>query len=119
MKKYKSVLLAASLLVANPVYANDAVKKGAEVYGGICVACHGEDGKGAIPGAPNFTSPKGPMAQTDAVLFDHIVNGFESPGATMAMPVLGGDEDLTEQDIKNVIEYLRAAFQKKEKKCLN
>lgn len=103
--------LAAAVLVTSPVYAGDDVNKGAEVYGGTCIACHGENGKGEIPGVPDFTSAKGPLSKTDAVLLDHIIDGFESPGSDMAMPELGGNEDLTEQDIKNVISYLRAAFQ--------
>ena len=103
--------VAATALMAGSAYANDVVKQGAEVYGGTCIACHGEKGKGEIPGVPDFTSAKGPLAQSDVVLLDHIINGFESLGSDMAMPELGGDEDLTEQDIKNVIAYLRAAFQ--------
>lgn len=110
-KKGIGAALAAAILVIQPAYANGDVKKGAEIYEGTCVACHGENGKGEIPGVPDFTSAKGPLAKTDAVLLDHIINGFESPGSDMAMPELGGDEDLTEQDIKNVIAYLRAAFQ--------
>ena len=106
-----SLAVVATILMAGSAYANDGVKQGAEVYGGICVACHGEKGKGEIPGVPDFTSSKGPLAKSDAVLLDHIINGFESPGSDMAMPELGGDEDLTEQDIKNVIAYLRAAFE--------
>lgn len=102
--------LAITSLVTGPVNADD-LKQGAEVYGGTCIACHGENGKGEIPGVPDFTSAKGPLAKTDAVLLDHIINGFESPGSDMAMPELGGDEDLNEQDIRNVIAYLRAAFQ--------
>lgn len=102
--------VAATALMVGSAYANEGVK-GAEVYGGTCIACHGEKGKGEIPGMPDFTSSKGPLTQSDAILLDHIINGFESPGSDMAMPELGGDEDLTEQDIKNVIVYLRATFQ--------
>lgn len=103
--------LAITSLMTGPVHAND-VKLGAEVYGGTCVACHGENGKGEIPGVPDFTSAKGPLIKTDAVLLDNIINGFESPGSDLAMPELGGNEDLTEQDIKNVIAYLRSKFEK-------
>lgn len=88
------------------------VKLGGKIYGGTCVACHGKNGKGEIPGVPDFTSAKGPLAKTDAILLDHIINGFESPGSDMAMPELGGNEDLTEQDAKNVIAYMRAKFQR-------
>lgn len=105
--------LAASLLIANSAYADDAVSKGAEVFEGTCIACHGESGKGEIPGVPDFTSPKGPLTQTDEVLLEHIMEGFESPNSIMEMPALGGNEDLTEEDIKHVLAYLRATFQHK------
>lgn len=102
--------LAVTILVMNSANAKADAKLGAEVYGGTCIACHGGNGKGEIPGVPDFTSHKGPLAKTDAVLLDHIMNGFESPGSFMAMPELGGNDDLTEQDIWNVIAYMRAKF---------
>lgn len=114
-----ALILALSILVAHAVNAKDhgtdAVKKGAVVYGGTCIACHGENGKGEIPGVPDFTSAKGPLVKTDAVLLDHMMNGFQSPGSDLEMPALGGDPDLTEQDIKNVLAFLRAKFQHKKK----
>lgn len=105
--------LAATILMAPPVIAKDDVNKGAEVYEGTCIACHGENGKGEIPGVPDFTSSKGSLAKTDALLLDHIMNGFQSPGSDMEMPALGGNEDLKEQDIKNVLAYIRKTFQTK------
>ncbi len=105
--------LAATLAATTPAIAMGDAKKGAEVYEGTCIACHGENGKGEIPGVPDFTSAKGPLAKTDAVLLDHIMNGFQSPNSDMEMPALGGNEELTERDIRNVIAYLRATFQGK------
>lgn len=105
--------LAVTIMATGTVNAQDAVKRGAEVYSGTCIACHGENGKGGeIPGVPDLTSAKGPLAKTDAILLDHIINGFESPGSDMAMPELGGNEDLTDQDVKNVIAYMRVKFQR-------
>ncbi len=110
------VALVTIVVMAYSAHAGDGVaadiKKGAEIYAGTCIACHGENGKGGdIPGVPDFTSPKGPLGKSDAVLFDHILNGFQSPGSDFEMPELGGNEDMTEQDIINVMAYLRAKFQ--------
>ena len=108
--------LMAGLFMTAPAFAQGDVKKGAQVYEGTCIACHGENGKGEeLPGVPDFTSAKGPLAKKDAVLLGHIINGFESPGSDLAMPALGGNEDLTEEDIRNVLAYLRAKYQPKSK----
>jgi len=83
---------------------------GSEVYTQTCIACHGENGKGTVPGAPNFTRADGPLAQSDETLLSHIKRGFKSPGSAMAMPPKGGNMSLTDGDIKAVLEYLRETF---------
>lgn len=88
-------------------------ENGKAVYETTCFACHGKDGKGAIPGVPDFTKNNGPLNQPDDVLFDHVKNGFQSPGSMMPMPPLGGNPDLTDQDIRDAIFFLRQEFQKK------
>ncbi|VAV94129.1 hypothetical protein MNBD_ALPHA02-721 [hydrothermal vent metagenome] len=108
------VALMAGLLMTAPAFGQGDAKKGAEVYEGTCIACHGGSGKGEIEGVPDFTSTKGPLAmKADEVLLDHITNGFESANSMLAMPELGGNEDLTEQDVENVLAYLRATFEPK------
>src|SRR5574341_648704 len=81
---------------------------GKSVYEGTCIACHGANGKGAIPGAGDFTAPGGALSRSDAVLKKRITEGFQSPGSPMAMPPKGGNPTLTDQDIDAVILYLRA-----------
>jgi len=108
-----SLALAVTSLVIGSLNAKDNVKLGEEVYSGTCIACHGENGRGEISGVPDLTLDNGPLAKTDTILLDHIINGFQSKGSDMAMPELGGNEDLTEQDIKNIIVYMRAKFQDK------
>lgn len=83
---------------------------GAQIYNQTCIACHGPDGKGAMPAAPDFTSSKGPLSKPDDILFKHILEGFQSPGSPMAMPAKGGNTDLTEQDIRTVLNYIRQTF---------
>jgi cytochrome c5 len=102
--------LAATLMIILPANAQEDVNRGAEVYEETCIACHGENGKGEIPGVPDFTSSKSPLAKEDIVLLDHIINGFQGPTSDLEMPALGSNEDLTEQNIKDVIVYMRAKF---------
>tara|TARA_R110002110_G_scaffold70800_5_gene189537 strand:- start:6251 stop:6760 length:510 start_codon:yes stop_codon:yes gene_type:complete len=85
---------------------DDLRARGREIYGDTCVACHGEDGKGALPGTPDFTDKGGVLSQPRATLIYNIANGFQSPGSAMAMPAKGGNEDMTDEDIKAVLEYL-------------
>ncbi len=85
---------------------------GEAIYKQVCVACHGADGKGTLPGAPDFTSRKGPLAKTDKVLIKNITQGYQSPGSPMAMPAKGGKADLTAADIRAVLAYLRRRFGK-------
>ncbi len=109
------VVLLTVALASTGVFAdNSAVAKmvtaGKGVYSQTCIACHGANGKGAIPGVPSFTSSDGPLSKTDAVLQKHISEGFQSPGSPMAMPAKGGNPSLDESDIEAVLTFIRAEF---------
>ncbi|MBT5676511.1 MAG: cytochrome c [Rhodospirillaceae bacterium] len=83
---------------------------GDEIYNETCVACHGEDGTGEVPGAPDFTQQDGVLVQADDILMKHIEDGFQSPGAMLEMPAKGGDDSLEMDDIMNVLSYLHKKF---------
>jgi len=93
----------------SPVMAADS-GRGAEIYAQTCVACHGADGRGTLPGVPDFTSKSGPLSKGDSVLLQHITDGFQTPGSVMAMPPKGGNPDLTEDDVIDVLYYIRGKF---------
>jgi len=100
--------------VASTTLAADTASElsGADIYNQTCIACHGANGKGALPGAPDFTKSDGPLAQSDVVLLQHITEGFQSPGSPMAMPPKGGNASLTTRDIQAVLGFLRKSFGK-------
>jgi len=108
--RYGKLIFVGSLLLGSTTHA--AELSGKAVYDGTCVACHGPDGKGAIPGAPNFTEKNGPLAKPDGLLKKHILEGFQSTGSPMAMPPKGGNPSLTGADIDNVLRYLRSRFKR-------
>jgi len=83
---------------------------GKDIYTQTCIACHGGDGKGALPGTPNFTDKHGRLSKTDDELMNSLINGIQSPGSPMAMPAKGGNSELATGDLKNVLEYLRKTF---------
>jgi len=110
---YRGKDAAGKFITRAPMAFTEAmVRRGEERYNIYCVACHGANGKGVVPGAPNFTRADGPLSQSDEALFNHIKLGFKSPGSAMAMPPKGGNMNLTDGDIKTVLKYLRDAYSK-------
>lgn len=84
-------------LVAGSVFAADP-GKGGQLYGINCVTCHGEDGRGTMPGVPDFTRGEG-LFQPNHVLAKSIREG------KTIMPAFRGI--LTNNEIDDVIAYLR------------
>lgn len=106
--------LSLALLLGGPAFAGDQsadINRGNEVYHQTCVACHGADGKGAIPGAPDFTKSGGVLSHSEDLLEQRVENGFHSRGSPMSMPAKGGNPTLTEDDIRDVLVYMQSAFQ--------
>ncbi len=90
--------------------ATGNARSGEEIYAQTCVACHGADGKGALPGVPNFSRADGPLGKSNEILHQNILLGYQSPRSPMAMPPKGGNPALTGDDIDLVLRYLRKAF---------
>lgn len=93
----------ATLAAADPA-------RGARVYGETCVACHGDNGAGAIEGVPPMSGPGGRLAKPDEQLLRHIIDGYQSPGSPMPMPARGGNPELTDQELADALAYMRQKF---------
>ncbi|WJW74274.1 c-type cytochrome [Thiohalobacter sp. IOR34] len=87
-----------------------AAADGEAIFSQTCIACHGADGKGVLPGVPDFTRPGGRLAKSDEALLNSIRNGYQSPGSPMAMPPKGGNSALSEADLRAVLGYIRKTF---------
>lgn len=86
---------------------------GKAVYQKNCAACHGADGKGALPGTSDFATSDRLFGQGWEVVFRHVSGEHPSPDSPpMPMPPRGGKADLTDQDLWNVLAYIRQAFRK-------
>lgn len=70
------VAAALALGVAQPAGVEEA--PGKAVYEGTCVACHGPDGKGIVPGVLDLTKKDGPLAKPDAVLIKNITRTLQT-----------------------------------------
>ncbi len=86
------------------------VVHGKEIFSQTCIACHGADGKGTIPGVPDLTAADGRLVNPDDLLLTNIIKGYQSEGSLMAMPPMGGNPDLTEQDMADVLAYMRKEY---------
>ncbi|BAN36053.1 cytochrome c, class I [Sulfuricella denitrificans skB26] len=105
------VLAATCAVFVSLSSAADDLGHGEAVYNGICLACHGGDGAGSLPGVPDLTEVAAPLSQDDAVLLKRMVEGFKSPGSPMEMPPRGGNPALTDADLKAALKYMRKTFQ--------
>jgi mono/diheme cytochrome c family protein len=100
--------------VKNPVAATpESIATGKQVYTRYCATCHGTTGQGGsgsdiIPPAPNLTDDEWKRGSTDGEIFDVIKNGV--PPDLFMEP--WGDR-IKDQDIWNVVNYVRSIAKKK------
>jgi mono/diheme cytochrome c family protein len=110
----RCVIMVVALAWAGFVLADgtptDSIAAGKAIYTQTCIACHGVNGKGTLPGVRDFTAPDGPLSKTDAELLKSIRDGFQRPGSPLTMPARGGNPALTDHDIELVLGYLRETF---------
>ncbi|AGS39642.1 c-type cytochrome [Cycloclasticus zancles] len=90
--------------------ASSSAISGEKIYQSNCMACHGANGKGALPGVPDFTNKMGPLTKTDAQLLNNIINGFQSPNSSMQMPARGGNSSLSDAELSAALGYIRETF---------
>lgn len=79
---------------------------GSDVYQSTCVACHGS----GLAGAPKFGDPNAwsrRIAKGKGVLYAHALSGFQ--GTRGVMPPRGGRPDLSDQSVKNAVDYMTKA----------
>ena len=116
------VLAAAMILIVGACGGNDAADEGSDVAGApvvadgekvfinTCLACHGKGGAGIeglgkpMPGSEFITS----LSDAELVAFLKEGRGTDHPDNTTGidMPARGG-RDLSEQDLVDVVAYIR------------
>lgn len=110
-----SRIISVFLLIAGFVFsvtASENELNGEIVYIQNCQVCHGDDGHGAMPGAPDLIEKSSWEKQSDSKLLSRLKNGIQTPGAIMAMPPKGGNPNLTDRELKASIQYIRNTLMK-------
>lgn len=105
----QTVILSVAVMIGLTAGAH-AAPDGKAIYEQTCIACHGANGKGALPGVPDLTGKSGRLSKPDGVLIKNMMDGFQTPGSPMAMPPKGGNPALTREDIESVLGYMRKRF---------
>ncbi len=102
------------LLAAHAVAQSDSavatISLGREVYSQTCMACHGGDGKGTMPGVRDLTGEETSLAKTDDVLIRSITEGLTLSDTPIPMPPKGGNPSLSDAEIRAVLAYMRNEF---------
>jgi mono/diheme cytochrome c family protein len=107
--------LAVPLTAKDPVVADaGSVTRGSQIFAANCAVCHGATGRGDGPAAGSLTPATPPPADfTSAHARLHydgeFFNWIKDGKLHTAMPAFG--DKLTDQDIWDVINYLRVEFQ--------
>lgn len=91
---------------AGPVLAVSEAALGRDVFASTCAACHGPDGKGMKGLGKNLVVSDFVAGKSDDGLRQFIIEG--RPDAKPApMPARAGRDDLTDEDLKHVVVYMR------------
>ena len=98
----------------NPVAASpESIAAGKQIYQRSCATCHGANGEGGpgndlIPAAPSLVDEQWDHGSSDGEIFDVIKNGVP-PDFNMTP----WKSKLKDEDIWNVVNYLRSIAKKK------
>jgi disulfide bond formation protein DsbB len=88
---------------------------GKAAYAKTCTACHGPEAKG-VPGlGKDLTTSEFVASKSDAELKEFIITGRPASDplntTRVDMPAKGGNPSLTDQDIENIVAFLRSIHQ--------
>lgn len=92
---------------ALPVLAPDNVAHGRDVFATTCAACHGADAKGIKGLGRDLVESDFIAMRSDGEMHEFLVTG-RPDAKPLPMPARGGREDLTDEDLSDVLAYVRA-----------
>lgn len=93
-----------------PEFPDEHLTAGRVIWVENCMTCHGY----GIAGAPDPNKAKAwahRLEKPREKLYDNALNGFFGPDGTM-MPARGGNEDLSDIEVKLAVDYMAAVAQR-------
>ena len=98
-----------------PVAMTGDAAAGKTTYGTICIACHGPEGKGVTGLGKDLTTSTFVADLDDAGLVEFIKKGRDASDPLnttgIAMPPKAGNPALSDQEIYNVVAFVRSIHQ--------
>lgn len=112
--KYVPIILSLMVLIfGGPALASTHVfDQGKVIYAESCIACHGSDGAGTMPGIPDLSDKNGPLSKSDEVLLKSILEGVETSTTPTPMPAFVNSGKSTEEGARSVLYFIRHQFSK-------
>lgn len=89
-----------------PLFAETHLQSGRSVWMANCRNCH-ERGIADAPIVKEFEAWKPRIAKGKPTLYSHAINGFFGEDDSM-MPAKGGNEELTDDEVKSAVDYMVA-----------
>ena len=92
--------------------AVNAASRAEKLYLQNCMVCHADDGTGAMPGVTDLEENRAWSTMNKIKLLTRLKQGIEKSDTSMGMPAKGGNPDLTDKDLNEIINYMRQSFLK-------
>jgi len=92
--------------------AVNAASRGENLYLQNCMVCHADDGTGAMPGVPDLEENRAWSTMNKIKLLTRLKQGIQKSDESMGMPAKGGNPNLTNKDLNEIINYMCQSFLK-------
>jgi len=88
----------------------NATSTGEQLYMKNCMVCHADDGSGAMPGVVNLEEDRAWSTLNEEILLKRLKQGIQKQDGSIGMPAMGGNPNLTDKELKEMIRYMRQTF---------
>jgi len=83
---------------------------GSQLYVQNCMVCHADDGSGAMPGVSDLTEVRTWSSMPENELLARLEKGIQKAEDAISMPPKGGNPELSDDDMKKIIIFMKAEF---------